>query len=187
MTRFDVPGLENEIWTSGGAVGIFCPDVGQPAGCQLGGGASVNSGLWWNPPDADWDELFPEEWNAAAVAPAVERVFERLPGTFIPSTDGKLVLQQSADVLATGLLEAGWTNLTNGANSEPNAKNFTFSHTEYMTIDGERGGVRTFSIIFSIFVRVDLSKLSRAGKNHFPFKTTQFCSNLLFNNPECIY
>lgn len=38
LTRFDVPGLENEIWVSGGSTDIFCPDVGQPAGCQFGGG-----------------------------------------------------------------------------------------------------------------------------------------------------
>lgn len=42
--------------------------------------ASINSGLWWSPPDADWDELFPETWKAADVTAATQRLFERIPG-----------------------------------------------------------------------------------------------------------
>lgn len=102
--------------------------------------ASINAGLWWSPPDADWDDLFPDTWKSTDVVAATQRVFERLPGTYIPARDGQLVLQQGADVVATGLANAGWTNLTNGPNSMPNAKNFTFGKTTYMTIDGERGG-----------------------------------------------
>lgn len=35
-TRFDVPGLDNEIWNN--SAGIACSDVSQMSGCVLGGG-----------------------------------------------------------------------------------------------------------------------------------------------------
>lgn len=54
MTWFDVPGECNRMWTGGAAdtscVGCAaaCTDIDQMAGCILGGGTAVNSGLWWN-------------------------------------------------------------------------------------------------------------------------------------------
>jgi cellobiose dehydrogenase (acceptor) len=45
LTRFDVPGLCNEIWHD--STGIACTDTDQMAGCVLGGGTAVNAGLWW--------------------------------------------------------------------------------------------------------------------------------------------
>jgi cellobiose dehydrogenase (acceptor) len=46
LTRFDVPGLCNEIWVDSN--GIACTDTDQMEGCVLGGGTAVNAGLWWN-------------------------------------------------------------------------------------------------------------------------------------------
>lgn len=45
LTRFDVPGLCNEIWVN--SAGIACGDTDQMEGCVLGGGTAVNAGLWW--------------------------------------------------------------------------------------------------------------------------------------------
>ena len=45
LTRFDVPGLCNQIWVD--SLGISCSDHEQMAGCVLGGGTAVNAGLWW--------------------------------------------------------------------------------------------------------------------------------------------
>lgn len=45
LTRFDVPGLCNEIWHD--SAGIACRDTDQMAGCILGGGTAINAGLWW--------------------------------------------------------------------------------------------------------------------------------------------
>lgn len=45
LTRFDVPGLCNEIWED--SAGISCTDTDQMAGCVLGGGTAINAGLWW--------------------------------------------------------------------------------------------------------------------------------------------
>lgn len=45
LTRFDVPGLCNQIWVDSN--GVACGDTDQMAGCVLGGGTAVNAGLWW--------------------------------------------------------------------------------------------------------------------------------------------
>lgn len=45
LTRFDVPGLCNQIWVD--SAGVACTDTDQMSGCVLGGGTAVNAGLWW--------------------------------------------------------------------------------------------------------------------------------------------
>lgn len=45
LTRFDVPGLDNEIWED--SAGIACADISVMSGCVLGGGVAINAGLWW--------------------------------------------------------------------------------------------------------------------------------------------
>jgi len=57
LTRFDVPGLCNQIWID--SAGIACTDTDQMAGCVLGGGVAVNAGLWWkvsSPETMTWPE-----------------------------------------------------------------------------------------------------------------------------------
>jgi cellobiose dehydrogenase (acceptor) len=48
LTRFDVPGLCTRIWVDSSE--IACKDVGIMAGCILGGGTAINSGLWFKVP-----------------------------------------------------------------------------------------------------------------------------------------
>jgi len=136
LTRFDVPGLCNQIWHD--SAGIACTDTDQMAGCVLGGGTAVNAGLWWKPYSQDWDYNFPSGWKSNDVAAATNRVFSKIPGTTVPSTDGKLYLQQGFDAVSSGLRNAGWSEVS--ANQEPNRKNRTFTHTPYMFSNGERGG-----------------------------------------------
>ncbi|KXX80350.1 Cellobiose dehydrogenase [Madurella mycetomatis] len=136
LTRFDVPGLCNQIWVD--SAGIACTDTDQMAGCVLGGGTAVNAGLWWKPSPKDWDYNFPEGWKASDLAAATERVFERIPGSWHPSMDGELYRQEGYDVLTSGLSESGWTEII--ANDAPDQKNRTFAHTHYMFAGGERDG-----------------------------------------------
>lgn len=136
LTRFDVPGLCNQIWHD--SAGIACPDTDQMAGCVLGGGTAVNAGLWWKPNTVDWDYNFPAGWKSTDMASATSRVFSRIPGTDHPSMDGQLYLQQGFNVISSGLQKAGWTSVT--ANNVPNQKNHTYAHTAYMSSNGERGG-----------------------------------------------
>ncbi|KAI1343501.1 putative cellobiose dehydrogenase [Xylariaceae sp. FL0016] len=136
LTRFDVPGLANEIWHD--PAGIVCTDVDQMAGCVLGGGTAVNSGLWWKPHPMDWDYLWPEGWRSGDVAAATTRVFEKIPGTTVPSMDGKLYLQQGFEMLTRGLNASGWTFVV--PNDHPDMKNGTYGHSTHMFAGGERGG-----------------------------------------------
>jgi cellobiose dehydrogenase (acceptor) len=136
LTRFDVPGLCNQIWHD--PVGIACTDVDQMAGCVLGGGTAVNSGLWWKPHPADFDTNFPDGWQTKDIAPAVSRVFSRIPGTTHPSLDGVYYLPQGYNMLTGNLAKAGWSYVV--ANDHPDQKNRTFAYSAYMFAGGERGG-----------------------------------------------
>ncbi|KAG9255545.1 cellobiose dehydrogenase-like protein [Emericellopsis atlantica] len=137
LTRFDVPGLCNQIWAD--SSGIACRDTDQMAGCLLGGGTAINAGLFWRPKAADWDYNFPEGWKADDMAAAEERVFSRIPGTRFPSTDGKRYLDQGFQVVSGALSEAGWTEIN--FLEEPNKKKQTFGHGPFMFNEhAERGG-----------------------------------------------
>ncbi|KAL2136578.1 hypothetical protein VTI74DRAFT_2883 [Chaetomium olivicolor] len=136
LTRFDVPGLCNQIWKDSN--GISCTDTDQMAGCVLGGGTAVNAGLWFKPYSLDWDYLFPSGWKYNDIKAAAARVFSRIPGTDTPSTDGKRYYQQGFDMLSAGLAAGGWSKIT--ANDVPDRKNRTFSNSPFMFSGGQRGG-----------------------------------------------
>ncbi|KFZ10486.1 hypothetical protein V502_08083 [Pseudogymnoascus sp. VKM F-4520 (FW-2644)] len=136
LTRFDVPGLCNEIWVD--SAGIACNDIDQMAGCVLGGGTAVNAALWWKPNPIDWDYNFPTGWKSKDMVAATNRVFSRIPGTDTPSMDGLRYLQEGENVISAGLKQGGWKEVV--ANNVPGEKNRTFSHTPFMFSNGERGG-----------------------------------------------
>ncbi|KAJ9132135.1 Carbohydrate-binding module family 1 protein [Coniochaeta hoffmannii] len=136
LTRFDVPGLCNQIWHD--STGIACEDTDQMAGCVLGGGTAVNAGLWWKPSPKDWDYNFPAGWKSSDLAGATTRAFNRIPGTTTPSLDGKLYRQEGFNVLASGFNQSGWQYIV--PNDHPDQKNHTYGHTTYMFDHGERGG-----------------------------------------------
>lgn len=136
LTRFDVPGLCNQIWHD--SVGVACTDLDQMAGCVLGGGTAVNSGLWWKPNPRDWDSNFPDGWKFDDMVNATSTVFSRIPGTIHPSMDGKLYRQQGFEMLGGGLKAAGWQEVI--PNDHPDLKNHTYGHSTFMYSGGERGG-----------------------------------------------
>ncbi|TLD13429.1 uncharacterized protein PgNI_03000 [Pyricularia grisea] len=137
LTRFDVPGLCNQIWAD--SAGVACTDMDQMAGCVLGGGVAVNAGLWWKPHPLDWDENFPAGWKSSDTRQATDRVFSRIPGTVRPSQDGRIYYDQGFNVLSSGLSSAGWSRIDE-PNSSPDRKNRTFGHSTFMFSGGERGG-----------------------------------------------
>ncbi|KAJ9156097.1 Carbohydrate-binding module family 1 protein [Pleurostoma richardsiae] len=166
LTRFDVPGLCNQIWHD--SAGIACTDTDQMAGCVLGGGTAVNAGLWWKPNPKDWDYNFPVGWRSAALAAATNRVFSRIPGTITPSTDGKLYRQEGFNVLAKGLNSSSWKELV--PNEHPDQKNHTFGHTSYMFSHGERGGPMATYLVsaaqrrtFTLWMETAVKRIVRTG------------------------
>ncbi|KAI1389821.1 uncharacterized protein F4822DRAFT_442940 [Hypoxylon trugodes] len=140
LTRFDVPGLCNQIWVDSN--GVACLDTDQMAGCVLGGGTAVNAGLWWKANPKDWDENFPAGWHNSDLVGATDRTFTRIPGTTKPSQDGEVYMHQGFDVIANGLKAAGWKNVP-VPNDAPTEKNHTYGATTYMFSGGERAGPLT--------------------------------------------
>jgi cellobiose dehydrogenase (acceptor) len=69
---------------------------------------------------------------------STSRVFSRIPGTDAPSKDGQRYYQQGFNMLANGLAAGGWKSVT--ANSVPDQKNRTYTHSPFMFSNGERGG-----------------------------------------------
>ena len=136
LTRFDVPGLCNEIWAD--SSGIACQDTDQMAGCILGGGTAINAALWWRPKDADWDYNFPTGWKATDMAGPANKVFGRIPGTRVPSQDGKRYLPEGRNAIQAGLEAAGWSEVN--PFTEPNAKFETYTDGPYMFKNAERDG-----------------------------------------------
>ncbi|KAI1421789.1 cellobiose dehydrogenase [Xylaria sp. FL1777] len=166
LTRFDVPGLANEIWHN--PTGVICTDVDQMAGCVLGGGVAVNSGLWWKPHPDDWDYLWPQGWKSQDLAAPTDRVFERIPGTTIPSTDGKLYLQQGFSMLTSGLNASGWKSIV--PNDHPDQKNFTYGHATHMFSNGERNGPLATYLVsaskrkeFTLWMNTTAKRVVRTG------------------------
>ncbi|KAI1302054.1 cellobiose dehydrogenase [Xylaria venustula] len=137
LTRFDVPGLCNQIWVD--SAGVACKDTDQMAGCVLGGGTAVNAGLWWKANPKDWDENFPVGWHDTDLKNATDRVFQRIPGTITPSVDNKVYYPQGVNLLSAALKQGGWTAV-GVPNNNPSAKNRTYGPTTYMFSRGERAG-----------------------------------------------
>ena len=65
-------------------------------------------------------------------------MFNRIPGSWHPSQDGKLYRQEGFDVLASGLAKSGWDFVV--ATDAPTKKNHTYAHTHFMFAGGERNG-----------------------------------------------
>ncbi|EFQ32394.1 fungal cellulose binding domain-containing protein [Colletotrichum graminicola] len=166
LTRFDVPGLCNQIWRD--SAGIACQDTDQMAGCVLGGGTAINAALWWKPYAQDWDYNFPNGWKSGDVAGATSRVFSRIPGTTTPSQDGKIYLTDGFNAIASGLRTGGWKEVDLNAN--PNSKNRTFGKTPYMYSGGERGGPMATYLVsantrsnFKLWTKTAVKRVVRTG------------------------
>lgn len=166
LTRFDVPGLCNQIWKDSN--GIACRDASSMAGCVLGGGTAVNAGLWWKPNPADFDENFPSGWRSGSMNGAIGRVFQKIPGTYVPSKDGKTYLRQGFNTLASALGAAGWSSVD--ANALPASKNKAYSQTPYMFSNGERGGPMATYLVeaskrnnFKLLTNTGVKRVLRTG------------------------
>lgn len=142
LTRFDVPGLAQRIYSDG--TNVNCTDVVGPlvAGCLLGGGMTVNAALWWRPPAAEWDENYSTVpgWSSADMAEPVERVFSRIPGTDRTSTDGAFApgFDGGWAVIADALRADDWSEVR--GNIDPDQKDRTFSYPNFFIKDGQRDG-----------------------------------------------
>jgi len=173
LTTFDVMSLYTEIWVGNYSENIFCPDVsGAIAGCVLGGGTSINAGLWWVPSTIDWDYNFigADGWTSADMQNATDRVFAKIPGTSIPSTNGELYLQQGAHVLENALRQAGFEQEVSNDVPDQKTQRKVFGNTTFMYENGERGGPMATYLVdavqrpnFSLWTNTVVERVLRNG------------------------
>jgi len=138
LTKFDVPGLFETMFSDPNRPFWWCNDITYFAGCILGGGTTINGALYWYPPDSDFSNTlgWPVAWGNHA--PYTSAMAARLPSTDAPSTDGKRYLEQSFNVTASLLNLQGFRQLT--INDQPNQKDHVYGYSAYDFQGGMRAG-----------------------------------------------
>ena len=120
------------------------------------------------PNPLDWDVNFPVGWKSTDMAAPAARVFDRIPGTDHPSSDGQIYVKSGYNIIGQGLNNAKWTNVT--ANSVPGSKNRTFAYTAYQELNGERGGPMATYLVtavarsnFHMWLNTSVERIVRSG------------------------
>ncbi|CUA75125.1 Cellobiose dehydrogenase [Rhizoctonia solani] len=139
LTRFDIPGAYESFYNLTAGIPYFwCRDLPAPGGCIVGGGAAINSMLYWYPQDEDFamSNGWPVGWQD--IAPYISKLHARLPSTDIPSADGKRYLTQVYDVFK-GVLDAqGYRPST--INNQRNKKDKIYGYSAFSSQQGIRTG-----------------------------------------------
>jgi cellobiose dehydrogenase (acceptor) len=126
ISRVDCPGLYNSIYDNSipstqsllynGAVNAF-------GGCTVGGSSAINAGLYFAPPDSDWDSWGIASWSSGNINQSAVSLEATLgPGVSIPSTDGQRYLQSSYNAMAGWLLGAGYAEVDINGKASYNSK-----------------------------------------------------------------
>ncbi|KAH8596100.1 cellobiose dehydrogenase-like protein [Bisporella sp. PMI_857] len=144
LTRVDVPGLYKSIF-GGNAGDLTCgPVVNAYGGCTIGGSSAINAGLYFEPPESDYDLYFPEGWKSNDMINATRRLKNVQPPVSITSQDGMRYLQTGYDAARKWIVDNIHFRDTDFA-ATPNNKTGVFGHPVYNYIFGQRGGpVRTY-------------------------------------------
>ncbi|KAL4985772.1 hypothetical protein BDW68DRAFT_198561 [Aspergillus falconensis] len=145
LTPIDLPGLSANV----GALDVWneymCTDTAGNAACVLGGGVTVNYMVFVHPSKHDFDDNtnWPEGWKWKDVEPAAQRLYERNPGTILPSADGKRYDQGLYSVLSRFLNSLGWKSVD--MIFQPDEKHQVYSYPSWNIQDQVRAGpVRTY-------------------------------------------
>ncbi|EKG19252.1 Glucose-methanol-choline oxidoreductase [Macrophomina phaseolina MS6] len=119
ITPFDLPAYGYSIRQTTDP-STFCTDTASNAGCILGGGGSVNAEIFVPPQEADFAS-WPEGWRwEDGVGEAAAALYERNPGTSLPSADGRRYDYSVFDIFGSFLGKNGWKQVD--AIAEPNEK-----------------------------------------------------------------
>ncbi|CAN8095776.1 unnamed protein product [Discula destructiva] len=143
LTPMDIPGLGFHVYSMPGMSTAFCSDIAGLGGCVLGGGAAVNGLQWYKPAQVDFDDAWPAGWKWADMSAAAERLYERNPGTILPSADGTYYDQAAYDQVKLLLDANGYSSVN--ALEDVDSKDTVYTHSVYNVKDGLRAGpVRTY-------------------------------------------
>ncbi|OOG00008.1 GMC oxidoreductase [Aspergillus carbonarius ITEM 5010] len=143
LTPIDLPGLSADIGALPQWEEYICTDTAGYAGCVLGGGVTVNYMVFVHPPDHDFNDKWPKGWKWDDVKSAADRLYERNPGTILPSADGKRYDQGLYTVLSNFFSKLGWKSVD--MITQPNEKYEVYSYPAWNIKDQVRAGpVRTY-------------------------------------------
>ncbi|KAK1999500.1 GMC oxidoreductase [Colletotrichum falcatum] len=136
VTQYDVPAMGYYLSTAK-ETSEYCTDTASQAGCLLGGSTMVNAMMWVKPAAHDF-EKWPAGWKWSDVEGSANKLYERTPGTILPSKNGKRYDQAAYNVMSKWLAGNGFTEV-NGL-AEPNKKEAVFTHPPWLIKNGLRGG-----------------------------------------------
>ncbi|KAF5555934.1 cellobiose dehydrogenase [Fusarium napiforme] len=136
LTAYDVPGMA--YYTDISPTIQWCTDIAASAGCLLGGSTMLNALMFVKPRAADF-EGWPRGWRwEDGVSDAAKSVFERMPGSILPSADGMRYDDGAFEVMSKFLESNGWDEVNALENVETKDKIFT--HPPWLISNGLRGG-----------------------------------------------
>ncbi|PLB46547.1 FAD/NAD(P)-binding domain-containing protein [Aspergillus steynii IBT 23096] len=145
LTAVDLPGMSADIGNTDAWTNYICTDTEGTAACVLGGGVTLNYMVFVHPPDHDFDDNnnWPSGWKSNDLKPASERLYQRNPGTILPSADGKRYDQGLYNVLSNFFSNLGWKAVN--MITQPNEKHQAYSYPSWNIKDQKRAGpVRTY-------------------------------------------
>lgn len=131
ISRVDCPGLYNSIFDSSvsskqsllctGAINAF-------GGCTVGGSSAINAGLYFAPPDADWDSWGIDAWSSKNVHQSAAALQSMIgSGEIVTSSDGQLYLQSSYNAMSKWLAAANYTEVDVNSQASYNSKSKALS------------------------------------------------------------
>ncbi|KAJ5100257.1 hypothetical protein N7456_006309 [Penicillium angulare] len=170
LTSIDLPGLSADVGSLDVWDEYLCSDTEGYAACVLGGGVTINYMVFVHPPEHDFDDNtnWPEGWKWKDLKPAADRLYERNPGTTLPSADSKRYDQGLYSVLSNFFSNLGWTAVD--MITQPNEKYQVYSHPAWNIKNQVRAGpVRTYlplaqqSRKFSLSLNTKVIRLVREG------------------------
>lgn len=139
LSRVDVPGLFETIFS--GTTSLTCGpnEVNAFIGCSIGGSSAINAGLFFEPPQSDFDTYFPTGWKYADVLPSINKLVATQPSSDITS-DNDILYEQSGYTAAKKWLVTGGGFSEVAINTDSANKTKVFGHPVYDYQNGQRGG-----------------------------------------------
>jgi cellobiose dehydrogenase (acceptor) len=110
--------------------------------CAIGGNSAINAGLYFQPPDSDWDLYHPDGWKSTDVKEATDKLLDRQPSVTTYSQDGQYYLQSGYEAARSWIVDgAGFSEVS--FSEEPSNKDRVFGRPVYNYKNGQRGGPTT--------------------------------------------
>ncbi|KAE8363524.1 hypothetical protein BDV27DRAFT_6324 [Aspergillus caelatus] len=168
LTPHDVPALGSSLSKLGLLDDYLCDDTAGMAGCVLGGGTIVNALAFIYPQEADFNDKWPAGWKWDDVKDAASRLYERNPGSTLPSADGKRYDYGMYNVLGGFFKGLGWKSVNQ--HEQPNEKHQAYGYPSWSVANGIRAGpVRSYLPLaqeldnFSLRLQTKVRRLVRRG------------------------